>query len=90
MQLVADSAKKLTGSAYRYYIGVTDLLSDNVHRYETNNEHISMEIPWHSGHPQSGKQCVAFSSSSNKWSEVPCTGHNDFIICEAVWNNQQK
>ena len=76
---VLQAAYDAVGSSYVYWIGVnnTDLT------YHSNGNPVSLaSLPWSSGHPQSGYDCVWGNSYTKKWSSNPCTSSSMYTICE--------
>ena len=82
MNLVLKEAK--TFSSGVFYIGVTNLLSSSDLRYDSDNELVSIDMPWSSS-PPSSKGCVCARRLNNQvtWyaDECKCCG---YLICEAA------
>ena len=76
---VLQTAYDAAGRGWAYWIGVNngDLT------YLSNGNPVSLaSIPWNSGHPNSGKDCVYVSSGSKKWYFNTCDASTLYTICE--------
>ena len=78
---VLQAAKDAVGTGYSYWIGVNngDLT------YHSNGNPVSLaSIPWNSGHPNSGEDCVYVLNYyvSKLWKSVQCDQSNTSTICE--------
>ena len=76
---VLQTAVDTTGSTYWYWIGVKngDLT------YQSNGNPVSLaSIPWRSGYPISGIDCVAAQSGSKEWESKSCYTSSGYVICE--------
>ena len=76
---VLNTAFAAAGTSYWFWIGVKngDLT------YQSNGNPVSLaSIPWNSGHPNSGKDCVYVSSGSKKWYFNTCDASTLYTICE--------
>ena len=87
MNIVLKEATRLSiGKAFYpvFFIGVTNLLSSSEFRYDSNNELVTMEMPWSSS-PPSSKGCVGAYLLNDKvfWvsSDCKCCA---YLICEVA------
>ena len=83
MNLVLKEASTFSDGVF--YVGVTNMVLNTEFRYDSNNELVSMEIPWRGGSPPSSKRCVCASSSNGQvtWSSGSCNCCA-YLICEVA------
>ena len=78
---VLQAAYDAAGRSWSFWIGVNSNNGDLT--YYSNGNPVSLaSIPWHSGHPKSGKDCVYVYSGSKLWFSHTCDVSSMCTICE--------